>query len=69
MGIFRDKNNKKLTGGEFKVYEFIGHRPKSIEEIVKYTGMELKEALRVLASLEMKRLIKEDSFNKYSRLF
>jgi len=65
----RSKQVRELTGDKLKAYEFIGHRPKSIEEIVKYTGLELKEALRALASLEIKQLIKEDSFNKYSRLF
>lgn len=64
-----DKHVRELTGNEHKLYKFIGHRPKSIEEIVKYTGLEVKEALGILTSLQIKQLIKEDSFNKYRRLF
>jgi DNA processing protein len=64
-----DSRSKKLTSDESRVYEFIGFRPKSIEEIVKYSGLEVSSTLRVLTSLEIKRLIKEDCFNKYSRLF
>ena len=60
---------KELTCNERKVYELIGHKPKSIEEIVKHTGLEVKEALGILASLQISQLIKEDSFDKYSRLF
>ena len=58
-----------IQGNEARIYEFIGYRAKSIEEIVKYSKMEVKEVLGILASLEIKRLIREDSFNKYSRLF
>jgi DNA processing protein len=58
-----------IRGNEARIYEFIGYRAKSIEEIVKHSKMEVKEVLGILASLEIKRLIREDSFNKYSRLF
>ena len=58
-----------IQGNEARIYEFIGYRAKSIEEIVKYSKMEVKEVLGILASLEIKQLIREDSFNKYSRLF
>ncbi|PIU28651.1 MAG: DNA-protecting protein DprA [Candidatus Hydromicrobium americanum] len=64
-----DKQSAKLDNNELKVYEFIGYNPKSVEEIVKYSKIEVKEVLRILTSLEIKQLIKEDSFNKYSRLF
>lgn len=64
-----DKQGAKLDNNELKVYEFIGYSPKSVEEIVKYSKIEVKEVLRILASLEIKQLIKEGSFNKYSRLF
>ncbi|GAH24167.1 unnamed protein product [marine sediment metagenome] len=64
-----DKQDAKLDNNELKVYEFIGYSPKSVEEIVKYSKIEVKEVLRILTSLEIKQLIKEDSFNKYSRLF
>lgn len=67
----RTMNNRvcKLNTNCRKVYKLIGHRPKSIEEIVKSSGLEVKEALGVLVSLQLKQLIKEDSFNRYSRLF
>ena len=58
-----------IQGNEARIYEFIGYRAKSIEEIVKYSKIEVKEVLGILASLEIKQLIREDSFNKYSRLF
>jgi len=64
-----DKQSAKLDNNELKVYDFIGYNPKSVEEIVKYSKIEVKEVLRILTSLEIKQLIKEDSFNKYSRLF
>ncbi|MFZ3386525.1 MAG: hypothetical protein WA120_05055, partial [Candidatus Hydromicrobium sp.] len=64
-----DKRSANLDNNELKVYEFIGYNPKSVEEIVKYSKIEVKEVLRILTSLEIKQLIKEDSFNKYSRLF
>lgn len=64
-----DKQGAKLDNNELKVYEFIVYSPKSVEEIVKYSKIEVKEVLRILTSLEIKQLIKEDSFNKYSRLF
>ncbi len=67
------KENKrchiKLFGDELRVYEFIGYKSKSVEDIVKYSGIEVKDVLRILTSLEINQLIKEDSFNKYSRLF
>ena len=64
-----DRRARELTGNKRKVYRLIGHRPKSIEEIVRHTGLEVKEALGILTFLQISQLIKEDSFNKYSRLF
>jgi len=58
-----------VRGNEARIYEFIGFRAKSVEEIVRYSKMEVREVLGILASLEIKQLIREDSFNKYSRLF
>jgi len=63
------KQSVKLNSDELKIYEYIGYKSKSLEDIVRYSGKEVKNVLRILAFLEMKRLIKEDSFNKYSRLF
>ncbi len=67
------KENKKpgikLNGNELRIYEYIGYKSKSVEDIVKYSGIEVKDVLRILAFLEINCLIKEDSFNKYSRLF
>ncbi|HEY4695332.1 MAG TPA: DNA-processing protein DprA [Candidatus Hydromicrobium sp.] len=64
-----NRHNTEIQGDELKIYEFIGYKAKSVEEIVKYSKMEVKEVLSILTSLEIKQLIKEDSFNKYSRLF
>jgi len=58
-----------VRGNEARIYEFIGFRSKSVEEIVRYSKMEVREVLSILASLEIKQLVREDSFNKYSRLF
>lgn len=65
----KERHNTKLCGNELKVYEFIGYKAKSVEEIVRNLRIEVKEVLSILTSLEIKQLIKEDSFNKYSRLF
>ncbi len=59
----------RLSGNDKIVYEFIGYKPKSVEEIVKYSGLEVKDVLKIIAYLEMNGLIREDSFNKYIRLF
>jgi DNA processing protein len=69
--IKKDENNrtKKLNPDESRVYGSIGYRPKSIDEIVKYSGLDVSITLRALTSLEIKKLIKEEGFNKYSRLF
>jgi len=40
-----------------------------VEEIVRDIKMDVREVLRILTLLEIKKLIREDSFNKYSRLF
>ncbi|MDD3818348.1 MAG: DNA-processing protein DprA [Actinomycetota bacterium] len=73
FGNKKEKVNKKydinLSSNELKIYEYIGYKSKSIEDIVKYSSIEVKEVLRILAYLEINGLIKEDSFNKYSRLF
>ena len=63
------EKNYNLSDSELKIYGFVGYKPKSVEEIVEYSGMDLKNALNVIASLEMKQLIREDSFNKYVRIF
>src|SRR4030042_1194093 len=62
----KERHNTKLCGNELKVYEFIGYKAKSVEEIVRNLRIEVKEVLSILTSLEIKQLIKEDSFNKYS---
>jgi len=68
--LSNEKNHdSSLYGDDLKIYKFIGYKPKSVEEIVGYSGMELKNVLNIIASLEMKELIREDSFNKYVRLF
>ncbi len=63
------KQDIGIRGNEARIYEFIGFRAKSVEEIVRYSKMEVREVLGILASLEIKQLIREGSFNKYSRLF
>jgi DNA processing protein len=63
------QHNLNLTGDDKRIYEFIGFKPISIEEIVKYSGLKVSNVLKIIASLEMRNLIREDSFNKYIRLF
>ncbi len=58
-----------LTGDDRRIYEFIGYKSKSVEEIVGYSGLEVRDVLKIIASLEIRKLIREDSFNKYIRLF
>jgi DNA processing protein len=67
-----NKNTKcslKLSVDNKKIYEIIGYKSKSVEEIVKCSGLEVKDVLKIIASLEMDGLIREESFNKYIRLF
>ena len=67
------KNNnmdRDGIGGSYrKVYEFIGFKPRSLEEIVKFTGFEVKEVLSILAYLELKKLIEERGSNMYKKVF
>ncbi|MEA2016786.1 MAG: DNA-processing protein DprA [Actinomycetota bacterium] len=58
-----------LSDNELKIYNLLGYKPKSMEEIVGYSGVDLRIVLNAIASLEMKRLVREDSFNKYVRIF
>jgi len=58
-----------LTGDDRRIYEFIGFKSKSVEEIVGYAGLEVRDVLKIIASLEIRKLIREDSFNKYIKLF
>ena len=61
-------SKEDLDKDELLVYKFIGYKPKSIEDIVKCTKIEVREVLGILTSLEIKQLIKENGFSKYRRL-
>jgi DNA processing protein len=77
-GISKYKDSKVIKGSNDidnglgddykKVYEFVGYEPKSLEEIIKFTGYEIKKVLGILASLELKQLVEEKSFGKYKKI-
>lgn len=80
-GSNRKYDRKKLSGNNDnnvyneleedhrKVYEFIGFRPKSLEEIVKFTNFGVKKVLQIITNLQLRQLIEEKNFNKYKRLY
>jgi len=62
-----NRNNDDIGGSYRKIYEFIGFKPRSLEEIVRFTGFEVKEVLSILAYLELKKLIEEEG--SYKKVF
>ena len=71
--LFKPETREYQTGIDLshyqrKVYEALGYKPKTLENIVKVTGIEVKEILRILTTLELKKLAMEDNSGKYIRV-
>ena len=68
----QDKKNKAIAGkwdlNKKNIYDFIGFKPKSIEEILIYTKLNISEVLKILAELELENMIEEKKINQYARL-
>jgi len=57
----------KIDPSQSKVFDVIGCMPKSFDDISIASGMEAARLLKILLSLEMKNLIREDPVNHYCR--
>ncbi|MFC2159486.1 DNA-processing protein DprA [Actinomycetota bacterium] len=60
-------SNLKLDTLQSKIFETIGSRPKSFDEISIATGLEAARLLKILSFLEIKNMIREDPLNHYRR--
>lgn len=61
-------SSRKMEGDHKKVYEAIGFKAVSVEDIVRFTNLEVKKVISILSDLELEKLIEEPSFNKYRKL-
>lgn len=59
------KNQKRLERREKVLYASIGLFPKSLNTLIRETGMKTEELMRLLISLEMKGLVRELSKNYF----
>ena len=59
---------KNLSSDQKAVFDFLGHRPKSIEEVIRHTSFNVKRALQIITELELKNLIKEKNLNEFVRI-
>ena len=57
-----------LSDDQRKIINFIGFKPKSIEEIVNFSGFDVKKILKIITELEMMQLINEKNLNSYVRI-
>ncbi len=64
---FREKNKFLLAEDEETVYSCIRLQPKSVEELLEETNMELPKLTGILIQLELKNIIKEIGRNYYIR--
>jgi DNA processing protein len=53
----------------FKVYSCVGFREKSLEEIIKTTGLDINKALQIISYFQFKNIIKENTFNNFIKVF
>ncbi|MCJ7665926.1 MAG: DNA-processing protein DprA [Actinobacteria bacterium] len=70
----RQKNNPdtirdkpELDPLQSKVFEVVGHRPKSFDDISIASGLQVSQLLKILLFLEVKGVIKEYPINHYCR--
>lgn len=59
------KNKKMLETQEELLYSCLGLYPKSVEEILKETKLEVRQVMEILVSLELRGYIREISKNHY----
>ncbi|MCL6087306.1 MAG: hypothetical protein M1475_02745, partial [Actinobacteria bacterium] len=51
-----------------KVYNCLGYRQKSIEEIISISGIGIKKVLQILSFLLLKNIAKENNFNYFIKV-
>jgi predicted Rossmann fold nucleotide-binding protein DprA/Smf involved in DNA uptake len=56
-----------LDSQQSKVYEVVGHRPKSFDDISIASNMKAGKLLKILSYLEMNEMIREYPANYYCR--
>ncbi|OQA21084.1 MAG: hypothetical protein BWY60_00852 [Actinobacteria bacterium ADurb.Bin346] len=59
----------KLNNTQQHIYNAIGKKPVSIEEIMMKTGLNISTVLQVISELELFDLVKEKNLNQYCRLW
>ena len=59
------KNKKTLETQEELLYSCLGLYPKSVEEILRETKLEVRKVMEILVSLELRGYIREISKNYY----
>ena len=74
-GIIKNKflNNKKILQqlpdeDYLKIYNFIGYKEKNLEEIINFTGINVKKVLQVLSFFQIKNIIIEKDFNNFVKV-
>ena len=50
------------------VYDLIGYKPLSLEEIVAGTGFKIADVLKIISILEFNNLICEKNLNQFVRI-
>lgn len=66
-------NNKKILQqlpdeDYLKIYNFIGYKEKNLEEIINFTGINVKKVLQVLSFFQIKNIIIEKDFNNFVKV-
>ncbi len=57
-----------IEGKAGKVYDNIGHRPESLDQISLKSGLAVNEVLKAVTMLEMEELVREGPANHYRRI-
>ncbi len=65
---FFKKESLKLNNEQKIIYEIIGFKPKSIEEVVMETKFDVTKVLQIISELQLKKLIFEKNLNHFIRL-
>jgi DNA processing protein len=59
---------KNIDERQKNVYDFIGFKPLSLEEIVSGTGFDIADVLKIISILEFNNLIYEKNLNQFVRI-
>jgi DNA processing protein len=51
-----------------KIYNCIGYKEKSLEEIISSSGLSIKKVLQILSFFQLKNIIKEKNFNNFIKV-